>query len=133
MATRAESVLTRRLRLVTPWPEKQERARVARAARVRSATRTDVVLLLVPTAILVAVGLVMVLSASSVSAAVEFGSSFHYFVKQVVFAAIGIALLVVCSRIPHRAWRALSIPLLATAGVLLVLVLHPAFGVTGGG
>jgi cell division protein FtsW len=112
---------------------KQDRIRIAAAARVRTATRNDAVLLLIPTAILVAIGLVMVLSASSVFAALEFGSSFHYFTKQVVFAALGIVLLVACSRIGYGAWRRLALPVLAIAVVLLVLVLHPAFGITGGG
>ena len=98
MASRVETVLTRRLRLVTPIPVKRERARSAAAAAAVAATRRDTVLLLVPTAILVAVGLVMVLSASSITAAQEYGSSFHYFFKQGLFAALGVVALAVCSR-----------------------------------
>ncbi|MEX0989689.1 MAG: putative lipid II flippase FtsW [Actinomycetota bacterium] len=133
MVSRVETFPTRRLRLVTPWPVKEKRARSATVARARAAARNDIVLLLVPTAVLVAIGLVMVLSASSVSAALEFGSSFHYFFKQSLFAVLGVALLVACSRVSYGAWRALALPVLIAAAALLLLVLHPSFGITGGG
>jgi cell division protein FtsW len=69
-----------------------------------------------------------VLSASSVSAYEQLGSSFVFFNRQVIYAAIGIGALVVCARLPYRAWQRLSVPVLFAATVLMLLALHPAAG-----
>jgi cell division protein FtsW len=91
------------------------------------------VLLLGSTIALTAVGLVMVLSASSVSAYAEYGSSFLFFRRQAVYAVVGMAALLVISRIDYRVWQRLSVPLTAVSVVLLALVLHPAAGTVAGG
>ncbi|MGH2711449.1 MAG: putative lipid II flippase FtsW [Actinomycetota bacterium] len=93
----------------------------------------DRLLLLGATAALVSVGLVMVLSASSVQAYEQFGSSFMFFLRQAVYAAVGAAGLWVSSRMRHDAWKHLSLPLLGGSVVLLFLVLIPGFGKVAGG
>jgi len=80
--------------------------------------------LLVPTAVLTIVGIVEVLSASSVSAYEQLGSSFFFFNRQVVYAAIGLVALVICSRMPYGVWRRLSVPLLTVAVALMLLALR---------
>jgi cell division protein FtsW len=109
--------------------------RVIRTEERSVASRRDrsVTLLLAATAGLVMVGLVMVLSASSVSAYRVYGSSFLFFVRQLAYAGVGILVFLVVARIRYRAWQRLCMPLLVLCGVLLVLVLLPGFGTVAGG
>ena len=72
---------------------------------------------------LTAIGLMMVLSASSVEAISEGKERFDLFLKQSVWAGIGIVLMFVLSRLGPRAYKALAWPGLVIAIVLLVLVL----------
>ena len=85
-------------------------------------------LLLTVTALLLALGIVMVFSASSVRAYATYGSSFSIAVKQGLFIAIGLPLMFVASRLPIRFWRLAGYPLLLAAVFLLVLVLVPGVG-----
>jgi cell division protein FtsW len=78
-------------------------------------------------------GLVMVLSASSVSAFEDYGSSFFFFKRQAAYAAVGAGVLWLTVRMRYEAWRRLCLPLLVVTVGLLVLVLHPAFGTVAGG
>jgi cell division protein FtsW len=104
------------------------------AARVGALTHgRDRLLLLGATAALVSIGLVMVLSASSVEAYENYGSSFMYFVRQAIYAAVGAAALWVASRMRYDAWKHLSLPLLGGSLFLLFLVLIPGFGKVAGG
>ena len=85
-------------------------------------------LVAVSTGLLLAIGLVMVLSASSVRAYSTYGNSLAIAIKQGVFLAIGIPAMLVASRIPVRVWRALGTPLLLGSLALLVVVLVPGVG-----
>lgn len=78
---------------------------------------------------LLGLGLPMVLSASSVTSYAETGSSFTLFERQLLWAAIGLPAMFVASRLPVRVWRALAVPAMGLAIVLLVLVLVPGIGV----
>ena len=49
-------------------------------------------------------GLVMVYSASSITAYNEFGDAAYYVKRQAIFLAVGIVLCVACSRIPYTVW-----------------------------
>jgi cell division protein FtsW len=95
--------------------------------------RTGQVLLASVVAVLFLIGLVMVLSASSVLALREGGSSWLYFRKQVLWVAAGTVALVVAARVDYRALRRLGGPVLLLSVVLLVVVLIPGAGVTAGG
>ncbi len=72
---------------------------------------------------LTAIGLMMVLSASSVEAISEGKDTFDLFLKQAVWASAGLVLMVILSRLGPRAYKALAWPSLAIAVVLLILVL----------
>ncbi|MFD4368808.1 putative lipid II flippase FtsW [Rhodococcus sp. NPDC058521] len=78
--------------------------------------------------LLTVLGLVMVLSSSSVEAYAREGSAYSPFVRQSLFAALGLVLFYVALRIPVRRMRALSFPAFAATIVLLVLVLIPGIG-----
>jgi cell division protein FtsW len=110
-------------------PSEAERRRRERAA----AARISQLLLLVPTALLTAAGLVMVFSASSVSAYTTYGSSFWFFNRQLLYAGVGCGMLLLTSRMRYTAWQRLSVPFLAVTIGLLVLALHPAAGASAYG
>ena len=90
-------------------------------------------LVLGSTVMLVALGLVMVLSASSVESYAESGSSWVIGQRQAIFVAAAVPIMLVASRVPARWFRRLAIPLLVLAFVLLVLVLVPGIGVSVNG
>jgi cell division protein FtsW len=84
-------------------------------------------------ALLAGLGLVMVLSASSVTSYATSGSSFSIFVKQLMWVTLGLPGLLLANRMSTRVLRMLSYPLLlATIGGLM-LVLVPGFGVSANG
>ncbi len=112
------------------------RQRAAGAARAGAARRVPPLqrplasyhLLLGATLLLVALGLVMVFSASSVRAYDTFGSSFSIALKQGIFVALSLPLMFVASRMPVRFWRMAGYPALILAVLLLMVVLIPTVG-----
>jgi cell division protein FtsW len=88
-----------------------------------------VVLLLGSTAFLVVGGLIMVLSASSVSAFAEHGDSFRYFQRQAAYAVVGVGAAWLTSRMRYDVWLRLAVPFLVLTLAMLALVLHPTSGI----
>lgn len=105
--------------------------RSARAAWIGSGEQRPAgyVLLFVTVVVLNVVGLVMVLSASSVVAEANYGSAWFFFERQVLWTLLGIATFVVVARVDYRKWRRLALPLLLVSAALLVLVLVPGVGI----
>lgn len=91
------------------------------------------VLLMIATGSLVLLGLIMILSASSVSSFATYGSSFLYFNKQLIWAGVGLAGFVFFSRFDYRKLKGRGFFLLPAVGVLLVAVLIPGVGIVAGG
>jgi len=85
-------------------------------------------LLLATFGLLTLLGLVMVLSASSIEAYQDTGNSFAVFDKQLVSCAMGLVLFVVGLRTRPDRLRSLSPYLLVAVGVLLATVLVPGLG-----
>jgi cell division protein FtsW len=85
--------------------------------------------LLVLTMALLAAGLVMVLSASSVEGLLVYDSAYYYFGRQVVFAIAGLAAMVVLARIDYRDLRRWAPHAAIASVVLMLLVLVPHIGV----
>ena len=88
------------------------------------------------TLLLLGIGVVMVLSASYASAYYDLsnetgGSATYYFGKQLVFAVLGITVMLVASRVPLKLYRKVSFWVLGIAIILLVAVL--VIGSVGGG
>lgn len=80
-----------------------------------------------------AMGLVMLLSASSPRGSSMEGNSYFFFNRQLAFAAAGVAGMIIISRIDYRTYRELSTPIMIVCIVLLVLVLIPGIGVKRNG
>jgi len=79
------------------------------------------------------VGLVMVLSSSSVEALANYGSSWLFFKRQLTWTILGLGGMAVTSRIDYRGLRRYVGPLLVISSGLLVLVLVPGVGVNVNG
>lgn len=74
------------------------------------------------TLLLVAIGVIMMFSASYARAFYKEGSSTYYFARQGGFALAGIAAMWLISRINYQWWRIGAVPIMASAIVLLILV-----------
>jgi cell division protein FtsW len=79
-------------------------------------------LLLASTGLLLGLGLIMVLSASSIDSYASSGSAFTIFTKQLTFALIGIPAFWLALRMPMRVWPMLGWPLMVVSMLLLLLL-----------
>ncbi|MEO7269285.1 MAG: FtsW/RodA/SpoVE family cell cycle protein, partial [Knoellia sp.] len=86
------------------------------------------------TTVLIAFGLIMVLSASAVTSLSETnsGSAYSIFFSQLVFATVGMVALLVASRLSVASWKKLALPVLVVGLIFQVLVFTPlGVGVKG--
>jgi cell division protein FtsW len=79
-------------------------------------------------ALLTMLGLVMVLSASSVMALAKDGSGFVYFRKQLLWTGLGVLALLFTLKVPLHVWRRLVGVILLLAFALMIAVLVPGVG-----
>jgi len=82
---------------------------------------TSYYLLLGAATLLLTIGLMMVLSASSVYSYRTYGSSYHVFFKQLTWVGLALPVTVLAARLPHRVLRALAWPALGASVVLIYL------------
>jgi cell division protein FtsW len=82
---------------------------------------------------LVGFGLVMVYSASAITAQEKLGDSFYFLKRQAVAAGIGLFGMAVAMKLGYRRMARLAYPLLIVAILLLVAVLVPGLGTVVGG
>lgn len=92
----------------------------------------DRVLLLV-TFLLMGVGVVMVYSASIVSAEVRTGNGAYYLERQIVYVALAMVAMIVGLKVHYDVWRRLARPAIAVAVLLLAVVLIPGVAATAKG
>ena len=78
-------------------------------------------------------GLVMVISASSVTDLKEHGTTWYSFKRQALWAIVGTFGLVLAIRVHYRRWRRWAGPMLVASIAMLVLVLVPGVGVEANG
>jgi cell division protein FtsW len=117
------------LRLV----RRDEVSPAAARARAERSTRRALFALVASVSVLTMLGLVMVLSASSVSAFAQFGSSFLFFKRQLLYAAMGTTAALALARLPYQVWQRAWPPLLGLTIVLLVLVVRSPAAIVAGG
>jgi len=82
---------------------------------------TSYYLLLSASTLLLTIGLLEVLSASSVSSYKVFGNSYHIFLKQLTWVLLALPAAFAASRVPHRLLRLLAWPALLGSAVLIYL------------
>jgi cell division protein FtsW len=85
------------------------------------------------TALLLGIGLIMVLSASSVYALTNTGSSFSIFLRQLIFAVLGVIGAVIASRMPLPVLRRLILPFLLVSVALIAATFIPGVGLERNG
>ncbi|WP_274651854.1 stage V sporulation protein E [Paenibacillus humicola] len=83
--------------------------------------------------LILAIGLVMVYSASAVLAFHQFGDSFYFLKRQLLFAALGVGAMFVTMNTDYWIWKKYSKLALIVCFGLLVIVLIPGIGVVRGG
>ena len=89
--------------------------------------------LLLITLALMGIGLVMLYSSSSIMAQQRFGDSMYFVKKQIFFAMIGIAVLILSKNLPYVVYRRLVYVILAISLLSLIIVLLPQIGHRVGG
>ena len=92
----------------------------------------DYILLLVSVS-LVGLGLVMVLSASSALAQQRYQDPYYFFRPQLLYAMLGVAVMLVTKNIPYQWYCRSAYLFLFTTLILLVLVFVPGIGYKAGG
>jgi cell division protein FtsW len=107
-------------------------ARVGAGARLLDRPLTSYYLVLGITMLLLALGLVMVLSTSSAQAITEGGSPYAGFQKQLLGVVIGLPLMWIAARSSPTLFRAAAYPMVAVSVLGLLLVLVMGHTVDGG-
>ncbi|MDT0403743.1 putative lipid II flippase FtsW [Streptomyces edwardsiae] len=122
-------------RPVVPGPsgENPLRTLIIRARRAWDRPLTAYYLILGGSALITVLGLVMVYSASQITALQMSLPGSYFFRKQLLAATIGTVLLLTASRMPVKLHRALAYPILAGAVFLMALVQVPGIGVAVNG
>ena len=91
-------------------------------------------ILLITVILLLSLGLIMVLSASSPTSLAETGDdSYSYFRKQAIYAVVGVIAMLFISKIDYRYWKKFYKIAYIVSIVLLLMVLIPGIGVEAGG
>lgn len=90
-------------------------------------------LLLAASLALVSLGMVMVYSASAITAQERLGNAFFFLQRQAVAGLLGLGAMAVVMRLGYRRLARLAYPLLLVAVALLLLVLVPGVGTEVGG
>ncbi len=99
-------------------------------------TKNELILdtgLLLPILSLVGIGLIMVYSSSSALALKNYGNSYYFVKKQLIFALSGAFILFTCANIPYRLYRYLAYVFLLITTVLLIATKFTGYAHSAGG
>jgi len=77
---------------------------------------------------LLGIGVVMVYSASAISAYVNFNDSYYFLKRQIIWASLGILAMILTMNVDYHVWRKFAKPIMIVTLILLVLVLIPGLG-----
>lgn len=93
---------------------------------------TSYYLLIGSSTMLLAIGLVMVLSASSVYSYTQFGNSYHVFLKQLTWVGLGMPFALLATRMPRRLLRVAAwLAVVASVGLIALTQTSLGFSVNG--
>jgi len=79
---------------------------------------------------LAGLGLIMIYSASAMTALQKYGDSFYFLKRQAVWIIISVTAMLLVSKIDLDILKRLHLPLIVLSGILLILVLIPGVGVS---
>jgi len=117
------ATVTRKPDVVTSGPPSRVGAGAVSALRgILARPLASYYLLLSSAGLLLVIGLTMVFSATGPMEYAQAGNPFAALTKQALFAVIGLVGFWVCQRLPARTFRALALPVLVLAFVLLLLL-----------
>jgi len=85
-------------------------------------------LLLVLVMCLIGIGLIMIYSASGIIALKNYGDSFYFLKKQVLWTVLATLAMLAASRVDTDIWKRLPLPLMIASYVFLIFVLIPGVG-----
>lgn len=89
--------------------------------------------LIVAVVSLVMTGILMVYSASNAVSRDQFGDSFHYLKKELLWCCVGAVLVVFATFLDYHNYQRLAWLILLLGGILLLLVYIPGVGIKSGG
>lgn len=72
---------------------------------------------------LLVVGIVMMFSASYPFAYQKYGNSYYFLIRQVLFAAVGLTVMIALSYFDYHHFHKLAVPIMAAAWILMIIVL----------
>jgi cell division protein FtsW (lipid II flippase) len=113
----------------TPFSTSAGRPSTPGATAPAAPSRTGWTVLAIVVGLLLVIGLMMVLSASSVEALRSYGGAWVFFRKQAAWVAVGTVALTVTACVDYRRWQRLAGPAVVASAVLLVVVLVPGAGI----
>jgi cell division protein FtsW len=90
---------------------------------------TSYYLLMGASTLLLTIGLMMVLSASSIDGYEKHGSSYYWFFRQLTWVALALPIAFLVSRLPHRVVRAFAWPGILLAIITIALTRVPGLGI----
>ncbi|WP_047868756.1 putative lipid II flippase FtsW [Nocardiopsis sp. RV163] len=109
----------------------RERALWREWVRLLDRPLTSYYLILSTSVLLIALGLMMVLSSTMVNSIDETGSAFSMFQRQMVSAALGLPLMFLASHLPQRIFRLIGYPAMIVSAALLLLTVFQGVEVNG--
>lgn len=77
--------------------------------------------------ILLVFGVIMVFSSSYIMAGKWYEDNYYFFIRQSIFAFIGIIAFIVAMKIDYHFWKRIAIPILILTIALLLLIYFPGF------
>lgn len=86
------------------------------------------IVLFAATVLLLSIGIIMVYSASQVTAYEKLDDTFYYLKKQLIWALLGIFAMVSVMKIDYWKYKKWAVPFLVVAFLLLIIVLLPGVG-----
>lgn len=97
---------------------------------MKSKTKPFDTMLFIAILILLGFGVIMILSASSHLADLSYGSPYYFFIRQIIWAALGVAVMLFVSKIDYRIYKKFHVAIYVVSIVLLILPLIP--GISSG-
>jgi cell division protein FtsW len=79
--------------------------------------------------VLVALGILMIYSSSAIRAQERFGDSYFFLKRQLIWAFLGMVIMIFAMNWDYRQWQKLAFPLFLLSLLFLILVLVPRLGV----